>query len=260
MEKKKIGFVLSGGSVRGFAHVGVLKRLEEEGIKADIVSGASMGAIIGAFYCNGLSAEEMWQLLKKEQVSRAIRWKIGRKGLMNLTLPEKLLKHYIPHNSFEKLQIPLAVSVTNLTKGQNEIIRTGNLSNYVLASASIPILFKPKYINGDFYVDGGLTDNMPVAAIRNECKYVLGIHVNYMNQDRQNLDSFRDIGERCFRIAVYKTVRKGMKLCDWIVDPPETRNYKAFDFNRFEEIIDIGYHAVDDKTINEIKKKLNINS
>jgi len=256
MKKKKLGIVLSGGSVRGFAHLGVLKRLEEEGIRADIVSGASMGAIVGAFYCNGLSAKEMWQILKKEQISRAVRWKIGRKGLMNLSLPESLLKHYIPHNSFEKLQIPLAVSVTNLTKGQNEIIRSGDLYDYVLASASIPILFKPKYIEGDLYVDGGLTNNMPVEAIRNECNYVLGVHVNFMNQDRQDLDNFRDIGERCFRIAVYKTVRKGMKLCDWIIDPPETRNYKAFDFKRFEEIIEIGYRAVDDTLISEIKKNL----
>ena len=256
MKKYKLGIVLSGGGVRGFAHIGVLKKLEENGIIPDIISGASMGAIVGVFYCSGFSANKMQKLLKNKKLSRAVKWNISRRGLMNHGLLESMLKRYIVKDSFEELKIPLAVSVTNLTKGENQIHSKGKLFDYVIASATIPILFKPRYIKGDVFVDGGLTDNLPVSAIKKDCEYVLGIHVNHMNNDRKKFNNFRDIGERCFRIAVYKTVRKGMKKCDWVIDPPKTRDYSSFEFRKFDELIDIGYKATTNKMIKEIKRNL----
>src|SRR5690606_4175190 len=91
-----------------------------------------------------------------------------------------VLKEYIPKNNFETLSLPLYVSVTNLNTGKNEVISSGKLFEFIIASATIPVLFKPKIIDGIFYVDGGVTNNFPARILQGKADKIIGIHVNYI--------------------------------------------------------------------------------
>ncbi len=244
-----IGLALSGGGSRGLAHIGVLKALEEAEVKPEVISGASMGAIIGALIAAGYSAEDLIRIATEKQSSKMFELNRPKLGLATHAPIRKILSEFLPE-TFEELQIPLYISTTNLNTGKNEIFSEGPLLDPVLASSSIPIVFKPIQINGDFYVDGGLTDNLPAGVIREKCNVLIGSHVNYLD-DRKSLDSIRDIIEQCFRVAIYNTVRDERDQCDFYVDPPELRQFKTLDFKELNEIIQIGYNA----TLEELKEQ-----
>ena len=151
MTKKNIktGIALSGGGARGIAHVGVLKALEDYGIFPDYISGASAGAIIGAFYAAGNTPDEIYQIVKKAEFAKMFKISILKPGILKLDYLWELLKEKIKDDSFEALQKKFFVSVSNLNSGEYEIHGKGKLFRYVVASASIPIIFKPQIIDGN---------------------------------------------------------------------------------------------------------------
>lgn len=240
LENKRVGLVLSGGGARGFAHIGVLKALHEKGIQPEFVSGASMGSIIGALIANGYSVEEMVAIsnekgnLKMFEMSKPVLSLASHKPV------RKILAKLLPE-TFEELKMPMHISTTNLTTGKNVLFSKGPLYDVLLASSSIPVVFKPIEIDGDLYVDGGLTKNFPAEVLKNECDFLIGSHVNFIDK-RVDLKSIKDVSERCFRIAIYNTVREDVKLCDLYINPAEVRKYGTLDFKHIPEIIEIGYH------------------
>lgn len=242
LEKKhKVGLSLSGGGARGIAHLGVIKLLEENDMEPQIVSGASMGAIIGCLYCSGIKVEEILNIFEKEKINKVFSIDFNKLGVLKHSFLSNVIDENVKADTFEELEKEFYVSVTNLNKGVNELKYTGELKRYVIASAAIPIVFRPVVIDDTWYVDGGLTDNLPAEILRNKSIFLVGSHVNY-KPVIEKFSSFRDITERSFRIAIYNTIEDGYKTCDFVFDPPEVRDFGTFDLNKYMDIFEVGYN------------------
>lgn len=157
-----VGLVLSGGGARGFAHIGVLRVLEKEGARFDVIAGTSMGAIIGAFYAAGHSADDI------EKIVASITWRDVvdlslRSGLMKGDRLQELLQEYLPA-TFEELKTPLAVITTDVESGEEVVHTEGDLVTAVRASAGFPGAFEPVQMDGRTLGDGGIVNNLPVNA------------------------------------------------------------------------------------------------
>ena len=235
------GLALSGGGARGIAHLGVLQALTENNIQPAAISGTSMGALVAVGYGLGIQPKEMLKVINREIKPLTLsNMNMRRMGLFNLKKVEKLFHQWAPTDNFNALKIPTFITVTNLNTGHFEIKSEGQLVAFTIASASIPLLFCPVIINGTYYVDGGLTKNMAIQVLKDKCDKVIGSHVNHIAE----IDSFKrmkDIAARSYHLAVFNTIRDELTQCDYIVDPPDTRNYSTLDFNKADEIFEVGY-------------------
>jgi len=133
LQQKKIGLVLSGGGVRGMAHIGVIKAMEEFGLEAKIVSGSSVGALIGALYANGNSVLDMMRFFKETPLFKYNFFALAKPGLIDTERYINIFKAYFPHDNFADLKKELHVVATNLEQGEEEFITTGELIKPLLA-------------------------------------------------------------------------------------------------------------------------------
>ena len=236
----KIGLVLSGGGARGFAHIGVLKALEEKGVQFSIVSGTSAGAIVGALYAYGYRPDEIFQLIRNLSIFKSVRPAWTWAGLLTMDGLRDLLLKYIPENSFESLKLPLTVAATEIRKGHIEYFSEGALIPAVVSSCSIPAVFNPNVFNGGLYVDGGLFDNLPVRPIRNKCDLIVGSHCNHINSDF-DATNLKVVIERSLLMAINANTQSSRMLCDVFIEPPHMGRFGSFDISKAQEIFDTGY-------------------
>ncbi|MCB0516180.1 MAG: patatin-like phospholipase family protein [Chitinophagales bacterium] len=241
----KIGIALCGGGARGWAHIGILKALEERGIVFDYISGASAGSIVGALYASGISPKNMLEIAEETSLFDIFRLGVsfnilGGGGFTQLTLLDKIIKKYVPENNFASLSKQLYIAVSNLKKGTAEIINEGNLSEVVMASSAIPLIFQPIAINEDLYVDGGLINNLPIAPLQKANIPFIGVNVNPHGYS-SDLDNIFEIGQRCFDLILWNNTAPSLHQCPVIIEPEEVFQFSLFDFNKAEEIFDIGY-------------------
>lgn len=240
LQLKKLGLALSGGSARGLAHIGILRALEEASIVPDIISGTSMGALVGVLYAAGLSPNQIKDTVNKEPLLKMVRPAWGQHGLFKVGELRKVLEKHIPKDDFGSLKTPFYVAVSNINKGHKEIISEGSLFDYVLASCAVPVIFAPMVINGTTYIDGALYDNLPADAIRPLCKTLIGIHVNYIGEQKQ-FTSIIDVAGRTFSLSIGKNVRAAMESCDYLIDPPAITDFSLWDYDKADAIIETGY-------------------
>lgn len=239
--KIKYGLALSGGGARGIAHLGVLQALEENGIRPSVMSGTSMGAMVAVSYALGITPKETLEFIKEEVRPTALKnMDLNRMGLFNLNKIERFLRDKIKEDDFSALKIPVYITVTNLNSGKFEIKSEGRLIEYVMASASIPLLFRPVVIGDTYYVDGGVTKNLSAEVLQGQCDKVIGIHVNHIAQ-QTDFRRMKDVAVRTYHLAIYNTITSEKTHCDYFVDPPETRSYSTLDFDKADEIYELGY-------------------
>ena len=244
----KIGIALSGGSARGFAHIGILKALTEYGIAPDIISGTSMGALVGALYAAGHHPEEIQKILTQEPVFKVLGFSWKREGILKIDKLEKVLQENFPENSFSALKKPFYLGISNMNEGKVEFRHHGELCKYIVASCSAPIIFAPQVIDDITYLDGGLMCNLPASAIRDECDILIGAHVNFPGV-KKSLNGVSEIMERTMHLGIYENTKPEMEQCDFILDPPGMQYFSLLDFKKAAEIIDVGY----DYTLQQIK-------
>ena len=166
---KKIGLALGAGAARGFAHIGVLKVLDEERIPVDFIAGSSIGALMGAIYAAGVSAREMEEIalnLDRVKTTSFFTPTIPYSGLVEGKRITEFIKSIIGNPNIEDLKIPFAAIATDVMSGREVIITKGSAVEAVRASISIPGIFTPCKVNGDFLVDGGLVNPVPVNCVR----------------------------------------------------------------------------------------------
>lgn len=239
----KIGLSLSGGGARGIAHMGVLKGLEEIGIKPTMITGTSAGAIVGAFYCYGYSPDEFFEIIKSTRLFRFIRPALTGKGLMHLSAVEDLFKKYFENDSFEALKTPLVVASTDVKKGKSVYFYQGALIKAVMASSAIPVIFNPIEMDGQLYIDGGILNNLPVDPLVGHCDTLVGVSCNPV-QDDFEMKNMKSLLERSLLMAINVNTYQNRGKCDLFLEPEKLKKYGAFDFNKSEEIFEIGYHYV----------------
>ena len=153
---KKIGYVLSGGGARGFAHLGMLKLLEELNIRPHAIAGTSAGAITGALYAAGKPAEEILGLMKKNNYFGWSNLLWRKDGFFSMDILRKLLKGAIGENDFGAVKTKLYVAATDLAKGESVILSRGKLFEAVMASAAVPVVFEPVILENRILVDVGI--------------------------------------------------------------------------------------------------------
>lgn len=157
-----IGLVLSGGGARGFAHIGVLRVLEECGIKPHVIAGTSMGAIVGALYATGRSSQDILNIVRHTSLRDIVDISL-QAGLLKGDRLEVFLADFLPQ-AFEELEIQLAVTTTDIETGEQVILTRGDLVTAVRASSSFPGAFEPIARQGRVLADGGIVNNLPVEA------------------------------------------------------------------------------------------------
>lgn len=255
--KPKIGFALSGGGARAAAHIGILKALDEHGIRADYIAGTSGGAIAGALYAGRVPFDQMVALAERGSLLKLLRPGLPIRGLTNLDYLGDLLEEYLGKKSFEALDIPLSVIASNLMTGEATIFETGDLYPAVMASCAVPLIFKPIKINEQLYSDGGTLINLPVKPLLDRCDVIIGMNVMPVNpMTKDEIDGMITIGKRIFEMSISSNTEQSMAKCDIIIEPQEISKFGVFNFGNPKDLVDIGYHAAL-KQIDAIKKRIN---
>lgn len=241
----KIGLALSGGGLRGTAHIGVIRAFEEAGIKADIVSGTSAGSIIGALYAADIDSERMLDFFRKSNIYKSISFNWPVTGLASLDYLKKRISNVLPIADFEELDKPLFVTMTNMNEGKLEIIgEKGPLLDAIAASCAIPMIFAPVKINGNLYVDGGVLKNLPASVLRDKCDLLIGVNLMpKIEVSEDKLKSLFNIAARTFELSIWRNQQEDIPLCDLHIQIQGIQKYNILHGNKVDEIFDAGYQS-----------------
>lgn len=238
---KKIGLSLSGGGMRGIGHLGVIKALEEYHIKPCILSGTSAGAIVAAFYATGHSPDEILGIAQQTNLFSPSNFKLKKGGWFGTSAFKMLYQRYFPDNKLENLKIPLYVAATDISEANTEYFNEGDLCNALLASACLPLVFPAVTFNGKTYLDGGITNNLPIEPIREKCDFLIGVHVNALNRNNGTSLGRRQMLDRSYHLLLNNTVYLKASYCDLFIDPPEMTRFSMFDKKQLTEMYEYTY-------------------
>ena len=275
VKRPKIGLVLSGGGAKGFAHIGVLKVLEQAGIKIDYIGGTSMGAVVGGLYATGYNATQIDSIFKSTNFDELLqdfiprssknfyekrndelyaivlpfnKFKIGipealSKGMYNYNLLSSVTRSVRHTRDFNKLKIPFLCMGTNIETGEEIILNKGNLAHAMIASSAFPSLFSPVEIDGMLLVDGGVVNNYPIDEVRNlGADIIIGVDVQDGLLDRNELkDATRILGQITTLQSIEKMKEKIANTDIYI--KPDIKNYRVISFDKGQEIIKKGEEA-----------------
>ncbi len=165
-KQPRIGLALGGGAARGFAHIGVLQVLEEQGIKPDVIVGTSAGSVVATLYASGKTPSEMANIAMNLDESSLSDWVFPGRSLMKGEAIAKLVRTHTGGKPIEGMRLPLGIVAADLQSGQAILFRKGDAAQAVRASSSVPGVFEPVKINGREYIDGGAVSPVPVRFAR----------------------------------------------------------------------------------------------
>ncbi len=254
-KKVKIGLVLGGGGARGYAHLGAIKAFEEYGLKFDYVAGTSAGALVGAFYSNGWTFEQMFNLAKnfKERDIRKSRIPLIPSSTEGL---EEIITSRLGDVDVSETKTPLAIVAVDILSLEECVITKGKLAKAVAGSCAVPTIFQPVEFDGRLLFDGGLQNTLPSNVPKLfGCDYVVAIDANPARNYGAKSTKYVDIMSAVVRILMKKNAETGYKYGDVVIQP-ETKRFKSTSIEGFEEIIEEGYKATIDQ-IHEVLKLFN---
>jgi NTE family protein len=242
MKKYKTGLVLSGGGARGFAHLGVIEALAENGIRPDVISGVSAGSIVGAFIAAGKSPLEILKIFKKGGFLKYTKLHLPKNGLLKLDGLREVIESEIEANKIEELKTPLFIGISNLNTGGIEYRASGPLSLTVLASSSIPILFAPIEIDGQYFVDGGLMNNIPIAPVKDLCDELIVSNITPLlpNVTTKNLIQ---VASRTFHMTINANISEARESATIFVEPAGIDKYELLSSSHADELFELGYNS-----------------
>jgi len=280
--RPKIGIAFSGGGARGFAHIGVLKKLEELKVPIDYIAGASMGSIVGGLYAAGLSTEELRYRVETIDWARTLNYTVDREQLSyrekqnqrrfflglemgldkgHLTIPSGFvsgqnlskelnnLTRNIRIQDFSKFPIPFKAVATDLNTAEPYVLDHGDLAIALRASMAVPFAFSPVEIDGHLLVDGGLLNNLPVDVVRQMgADIVIAVNIAAPVTMIEASTSFLGVTRQAIDIALAQNTQRSLKDAD-IVITPSLDGYNFTDFDKGMEIITKGYEAIDKKSV-----------
>ena len=236
------GIVLSGGGVRGMAHIGVLKALRQHGIEPRYISGTSVGALVGALYADGASESDMLGFFKETPLFRYDFLSILKPGLLDTDRYHKVFESYWPHNRFEALARPLYVTATNLQRGEERTFSRGELIRPLLASAALPPIFSPVLIAGELYSDGGIMNNFPLEPLESRASLLVGSNVSVVTTlDKKEINSSLQLAARTTGLMIYAINREKIGRCHLLFEPPGLDHIGVLDKKGIEKAFQIGH-------------------
>ena len=215
----RIGLALGGGAARGFAHIGVIKVLEAQGLAPDIVVGTSAGAVVGALYASGSSGFDLQKIAFKLEESKISDWSMPDRGVFKGEALQQFVNNAVAQRSIENLKKPFGVVATDLRSGEGILFRTGNTGMAVRASATVPGVFQPVSISGHEYVDGGLSSLIPVRSARQMgANVVIAVDIS-ARPDNRTVRGTLDILLQTFTIMGQNLARFELKEADVVIRP-----------------------------------------
>lgn len=249
-----LGLALSGGGVRGVAHIGVIKALEEHGISPTHIAGTSAGAVVGALYAYGYNYKEIFEFFKKVQIFDFRKYAINKPGIIDVEKYYGFFQEYFIIDNFSALKKPLLITATDILKGKLEIFRKGELIKPLMASAAFPGVFAPVKINNSYYIDGGTLNNFPVNLLKKDCDKIIGVYVNVFNTITiSDLKHSYNVIERAVKLRSVKEDLSKFSDCDLVVYPEKLNEYGTFDKKNLDVIFELGYEhasrALDNTTL-----------
>lgn len=273
--KPKVGLVLSGGGAKGFAHIGVLKVLEEAGLKIDYIGGTSMGAVVGGLYASGYTASQIDSIFQSTNFDELIndfiprssknfyekkndemyalvlpfnKFRIGipealSKGMYNFNLLSKITRHVRHLTDFNKLPTPFLCIASDIETGKQVVLNKGNLAQAMIASSAFPSLFSPVEIDGKLLVDGGVTNNYPIDEVRKlGADIIIGVDVQDDLRDRHSLKDATRILVQITNLHSIEKMKENVLKTD-IYIKPNIKDYGVVSFDKGKEIIIKGEEA-----------------
>ncbi|WP_281846744.1 patatin-like phospholipase family protein [Olleya namhaensis] len=241
----KTGLVLSGGGMRGAAHIGAIKALEEHGIYPTHIAGTSAGAIIGALYAYGFNCDEMLDFLKTIQLFSYKKYALNKPGFIDAGKYYNYFKKQFPEDDFSSLNKKLFITATNILNGKLEVFTEGELIKPIIASAAFPGLFSPIEMKDSLYVDGGVLNNFPVDLLQKECDQIIGVYLNlFETTSKIKLKHFHNIIERAITIGAVKSDLVKFSSCDILIAPKTLSQFALFDKKNIDAIFKIGYDSM----------------
>jgi NTE family protein len=250
-----IGVALGGGFARGIAHIGVLQVLEEEGIPVRMVAGTSVGALIGAAYCSGLTIAELEEVAHRVRFTTFARWTVSRYGFASNDRMVSFLARTLKVQTFEKLRIPLGVAATDFKTGEAVVFRSGSISDAVRGSCAYPGMFLPVEIGGRWLVDGMLSNPVPTRPLREMgAERVLAVHLKGQWSKTTEPRHFFDVIGQSFAIAQDMMSEVWRSAADVVVEP-EVAGFDYDDFKRADELMHVGALAMR-RALPEVRKWL----
>ena len=239
--RKKVGIALSGGGARGFAHIGALKVLVENGIPIDMIAGTSAGSIVGAAIAAGVSPKEIEAIGAKLRYSAVVAPAVSRFGLLSNYRLGKFIAKKFGVTSFDDLELPLSVTAYDVIKNEGVIISSGDLAKAVRASSAVPRLFTPIRIDGKLLIDGGTFSPLPARTAREMgADIVIGVDLTacgatFSKPPRSSLGILVRSS-----LAILKTASTGQHLDADVVISPEIAEFSMFNIRPFREMIERG--------------------
>jgi NTE family protein len=252
-----IGLALGGGFARGIAHIGVLKVLEEEGIPVRVVTGTSVGALIGAAYCSGLSIADLEDVAHKVRFTTFARWTLSRYGFASNDRMVAFLNRTLKVKTFEELRIPLGVSATDFNTGEGVVFHSGSIVDPVRASCAYPGMFLPVEIRGRYLVDGMLSHPVPTRPLREMgADRVLAVHLKGTWANGEAPRHLFDVIGQSFAIAQDAMSSLWREAADLVIEP-NVAGFGYDDFQRAGDLIRVGELAMR-KALPEVRQWLQV--
>jgi len=273
--RPSVGLVLSGGAAKGIAHIGVLKVLEEAGLKIDYIGGTSMGSIVSGLYAIGYDADSLQKLVVTRDWDRLLSDDLSRRGLsieekpdydrffVSFPLEERKVKlpagavsgqnienqfselcaHIYNISDFNAFRIPYLCVATDVETGKEMVFRQGYLPACMRASMAIPSVFAPMEINGKYYTDGGVVNNFPVDQVKAMgADILIGVDVGFRPKTAEDEINFIGVIEQTVFMASHERMEANKKLCDIYIKPDLT-GYNSSSFSEGDSLIARGERA-----------------
>jgi NTE family protein len=256
--RPKIALVLGGGAARGFAHVGVIRALEQERVPIDMIVGTSVGSLIGAIYANDTNSFELewtaFTLEKDDLFDYGIFSAFTGMGLAKGDKLEAFVKTKIPAANIENLKLPFAAVATDLNRGTRVVLDRGSVARAVHASSAIPGVFNPVDYQGRLLVDGGMMDNIPISVAREKgADIVIAVDISE-NVTNFNITNLVDVVLQSVNIMFNENVKNKKKDADVLITPA-VGDVGMLDFTQKKRCMQAGIAATQ-KAMPEIRKKI----
>jgi NTE family protein len=241
----KLGLALGGGAARGFAHVGVIQVLEENGIKPDLVVGTSAGSLVGAIYASGKNGKELQKVAEDMDEATITDWTLPfiSRGVLRGDAYAKYVAQQVNNKLIEQTVIPLGIVATDLQTGQGILFRRGDIATAVRASSAVPGIFNPVKIGAAEYVDGGLVSPVPVRYARQMgATLVIAVDISSAPEG-ESADGSLQVMLKTFTIMGKSINDFELKNADVLVRPALV-GVKSADFTAKKRAIDAGRAAM----------------